>query len=58
MIVGSSRESALLADIEARLASFTELVALAIANAESRAGLTRLADEQAINDVLQHIDSL
>jgi signal transduction histidine kinase len=35
------------ADIEARLASFTELVATAIANAESRAGLARLAEEQA-----------
>jgi signal transduction histidine kinase len=35
------------ADTEARLASFTELVATAIANAESRAGLARLAVEQA-----------
>jgi signal transduction histidine kinase len=35
------------ADTEARLATFTELVATAIANAESRAGLARLADEQA-----------
>ena len=34
-------------DTEARLASFTELVATAIANAESRAALTRLAEEQA-----------
>jgi signal transduction histidine kinase len=34
-------------DTEARLASFTELVAAAIANAESRAALTRLAEEQA-----------
>lgn len=32
---------------EARLASFTELVATAIANAESRAALARLAEEQA-----------
>jgi len=32
---------------EARLVSFTELLATAIANAESRAGLARLADEQA-----------
>ena len=32
---------------EARLASFTELVATAIANAESRAALSQLADEQA-----------
>jgi PAS domain S-box-containing protein len=34
-------------DIEDRLADFTELVATAIANAESRAGLSRLAEEQA-----------
>src|SRR5207237_1047919 len=34
-------------DTEARLASFTELVATAIANAESRAGLGRLAEGQA-----------
>ena len=34
-------------DTEARLASFTELVATAIANTESRAALTRLAEEQA-----------
>ena len=35
------------ADTEARLASFTELVATAIANADSRAELARLAEEQA-----------
>ncbi|MDQ1484943.1 MAG: hypothetical protein QOJ62_636 [Actinomycetota bacterium] len=35
------------ADTEARLAKFTELVATAIANAESRAQLARLAEEQA-----------
>jgi signal transduction histidine kinase len=34
-------------DTEARLVNFTELVATAIANAESRAGLARLAEEQA-----------
>jgi signal transduction histidine kinase len=34
-------------DTEARLADFTEIVATAIANAESRAGLARLAQEQA-----------
>jgi GAF domain-containing protein len=34
-------------DTESRLAGFTELVATAVANAESRAGLARLADEQA-----------
>jgi signal transduction histidine kinase len=47
MGVGSSQEQPLPPDTEARLASFTELVATAIANAESRAGLARLADEQA-----------
>jgi GAF domain-containing protein len=35
------------ADTEARLASFTELVTASIANAESGAGLARLAEEQA-----------
>ncbi len=35
------------ADTEVRLANFTELVAAAIANAESRAELARLAEEQA-----------
>jgi PAS domain S-box-containing protein len=34
-------------DTDERLEKFTELLATAIANAESRAGLTRLADEQA-----------
>jgi GAF domain-containing protein len=40
MVVGSSREPPLPADTEARLASFTELVATAIANAEGRAEMT------------------
>jgi signal transduction histidine kinase len=44
---GSTLEQPLPPDTEARLASFTELVATAIANAESRAALTRLAEEQA-----------
>jgi signal transduction histidine kinase len=35
------------AGIEARLVNFTDLVAMAIANAESRAGLAQLAEEQA-----------
>jgi GAF domain-containing protein len=47
MTAASSAEQPLSSDTEARLASFTELVATAIANAESRAGLARLADEQA-----------
>ena len=45
--VASRREQPLPADAEARLVSFTELVATAIANAESRAALARLAEEQA-----------
>jgi signal transduction histidine kinase len=47
MIAGSSAEQPLPADTEARLADFTELMATAIANAESRADLARLAEEQA-----------
>ena len=46
--VGTRTEQPLPPDAEARLASFTELVATAIANAESRAALTRLAEEQAV----------
>jgi signal transduction histidine kinase len=44
---GSSLAQPLPPDAEERLASFTELVATAIANAESRAALARLAAEQA-----------
>jgi signal transduction histidine kinase len=47
MSASSGAEKPLPADTEERLASFTELVATAIANAESRAGLARLAEEQA-----------
>jgi GAF domain-containing protein len=47
MIAGTTAEQPLPADTEARLASFTELLATAIANAEGRAGLARLAEEQA-----------
>jgi PAS domain S-box-containing protein len=43
----STRGQALPLDTEERLANFTELVATAVANAESRAGLDRLAEEQA-----------
>jgi PAS domain S-box-containing protein len=43
----SSGEHPLPADTEARLASFTDLVATAIANAESRSDLARLAEQQA-----------
>ena len=44
---GSRREQPLPPDTEARLASFTELVATAMANAENRASVARLAEEQA-----------
>ncbi|MHB8690248.1 MAG: GAF domain-containing sensor histidine kinase [Solirubrobacteraceae bacterium] len=47
VVAGSLAELPLPADTEARLGSFTELVATTIANAESRARLARLADEQA-----------
>ena len=47
MAAGSRGEQSLAADAEARLASFTELLATTIANAESRAGVTRLAADQA-----------
>jgi signal transduction histidine kinase len=43
----SNAEDPLPTETEARLASFTELVATAIANADSRSGIARLADEQA-----------
>ena len=47
MAIYSTLGQPLSADTEARLANFTELVATAIANAESRAELARLAEEQA-----------
>ncbi|HEX3964592.1 MAG TPA: GAF domain-containing protein [Trebonia sp.] len=47
ILVAYTRDQQLPADTEARLASFTELVATAIANTESRASLARLAEEQA-----------
>jgi signal transduction histidine kinase len=47
MAAGSGREEPMAADTEARLTQFTELLATAVANAESRAGLARLAEEQA-----------
>jgi PAS domain S-box-containing protein len=43
----SPRREPLPENAEARLADFTELVATAIANADSRAAIARLADEQA-----------
>src|SRR3984957_11506502 len=47
ILVAYTRDQQLPPDTEARLASFTELVATAIANTESRASLARLAEEQA-----------
>ena len=47
MIATSARENALPAGTEQRLAAFTELVATALANAEARQELRRVADEQA-----------
>jgi signal transduction histidine kinase len=47
MATGSQQPEALPGQTEARLAEFTDLVATAIANAESRAALARLAREQA-----------
>jgi GAF domain-containing protein len=44
---GSTQHQPLPVDTEERLGSFTELVATAVANAESGAGLARLAEEQA-----------
>jgi GAF domain-containing protein len=47
MVALSPRHEPFPEDTESRLTSFTELVATAIANAESRAALARLAEEQA-----------
>jgi signal transduction histidine kinase len=47
IVVASSREEALADGAEHRLADFTDLVATAIANAEARQELRRVADEQA-----------
>ena len=47
MATGSAEGQQLPADIEHRLAEFTELVASAIANAQARDDLERLAEEQA-----------
>jgi signal transduction histidine kinase len=45
--VGTTTDRPLPPDAEARLASFAELVATAIANTESRAALSQIAEEQA-----------
>jgi GAF domain-containing protein len=47
MVIAAPRREPLPEDTEARLADFTELVAAAIANVESRAKLSRIAEEQA-----------
>src|SRR4051794_9352691 len=47
IVLLSPRRGSLPEDTGARLADFTELVATALANAESRAALSRLAEEQA-----------
>jgi GAF domain-containing protein len=47
MVVGSGPEQQMPADTEERLTHFTELLATAVANAENRTELGRLADEQA-----------
>jgi GAF domain-containing protein len=47
IIAATGRTEPLPGDMEFRLAQFTEMVATAIANAEAREALARLADEQA-----------
>jgi signal transduction histidine kinase len=47
MIASSKTDRQLPTDAEARIAAFTELVATAISNTESRAGLALMAEEQA-----------
>jgi signal transduction histidine kinase len=48
MVVSTTEQHPLPLDTEARLADFTELLATAIENAESREALARLAEEQAM----------
>jgi signal transduction histidine kinase len=47
LVVHSTRAERLAADTESRLENFTELVATAMSNAQARAEVRRLADEQA-----------
>jgi signal transduction histidine kinase len=47
LVAASSRVGPLPPDSEGRITAFTQLVATALANAEARAEVTRLADEQA-----------
>ena len=46
LLVASSKQGPLPADTEARIAAFSELVATALANADAREEVRRLADEQ------------
>jgi signal transduction histidine kinase len=55
MVLLSPQRERFPADTEARLTDFTELVATAIANAESRTAVTRLADEQS---ALRHVATM
>jgi GAF domain-containing protein len=55
MVVLSPRHGPFPEDTESRLTDFTELVATAIANAESRAAVARLADEQS---ALRHVATM
>jgi PAS domain S-box-containing protein len=47
MVAASTGDERLSADVETRISQFTELMATAIANAEARREVARLADEQA-----------
>jgi PAS domain S-box-containing protein len=47
MLAASAQDPSLPSDTESRIGQFTELMATAIANAEARAEVARLADEQA-----------
>jgi signal transduction histidine kinase len=47
MVAATTRNEPLAADTETRFGQFTDLMATAIANAEARAEVTRLADQQA-----------
>jgi signal transduction histidine kinase len=55
LIIGITAETPLPPGTEARLGEFTELIATAIANTESRARAERLADEQ---EALSHVATL
>jgi GAF domain-containing protein len=47
IIAATAQDEPLPAEMEARIAQFTELIAIAISNAEARASLARLVEEQA-----------